>query len=126
MPFLENVQIIQQSFKSYIELSTVLQEKLESDNNGSVYSLFMDPSIIFDTIYHDLLLAKPRAYEVSKDAPTLLSRYLKTESHTQKQCKYNAHSYCRSYARLCRRTTFLLLQASPVIVTSEKPSIKNR
>ena len=43
----------------------------------SVRALFMDLSKDFDTIIHDLLLAKLKAYVFSKDGLTLMCIYLK-------------------------------------------------
>ena len=47
------------------------------DKSESVCALFMDLSKVFDTINHDLLLAKLKAYGFSKDALTLMCSYLK-------------------------------------------------
>ena len=47
------------------------------DKSESVCALFMDLSKAFDTINHDLLLAKLKAYGFSKDALTLMCSYLK-------------------------------------------------
>ena len=47
------------------------------ENWKSVCALFMDLSKVFDTINHDLLLAKLKAYGFSKDTLTLMCSYLK-------------------------------------------------
>ena len=47
------------------------------DKSESVCPLFMDLSKAFDTINHDLLLAKLKAYGFSQDALTLMCSYLK-------------------------------------------------
>ena len=47
------------------------------DKIESICVLFMDLSKAFDTINHDLLLAKLKAYGFSKDALTLMCSYLK-------------------------------------------------
>ena len=47
------------------------------DKSEFVCALFMDLSKAFDTINHDLLLAKLKAYGFSKDALTLMCSYLK-------------------------------------------------
>ena len=47
------------------------------DKSESVCALFMDLSTAFDTINHDLSLAKLKAYDFSKDALTLICSYLK-------------------------------------------------
>ena len=46
------------------------------DKSESVCALFMDLSKAFDTINHDLLLAKLKAYGFSKDVMTLMRSYL--------------------------------------------------
>ena len=46
-------------------------------DNESVCALFMDLSEVFDTINHDLLLAKLKAYGFSKGALTLMFSYLR-------------------------------------------------
>ena len=47
------------------------------DKSESVCALFMDLSKAFDTINHDLLLAKLKAYGFSREALTLMRSYLK-------------------------------------------------
>ena len=47
------------------------------DKTDSVCVWFMDLSKAFDTINHDLLIAKLKAYGFSKDALTLMCNYLK-------------------------------------------------
>ena len=46
------------------------------DKSESVCALFMDLSKAFDTINHDLLLAKLKAYGFSREALTLMCSYL--------------------------------------------------
>ena len=46
------------------------------DKNGFAGAILMDLSKAFDTINHDLLLAKLNAYGLSKDALLLLENYL--------------------------------------------------
>ena len=48
------------------------------DNGEYVCGLFMDLSKAFDTINHDLFLAKLRAYRFSNNALNLICSYLKT------------------------------------------------
>ena len=57
-------------------------EKLKSgiDNAAYVSALFMDLSKAFDTINHDLMLAKSKAYGFSTNALNLMHSYLKTEN----------------------------------------------
>ena len=57
----------------------IMLEKLKNVLNKGEYVcvLFMDLSKAFDTIYHDLLLAKLRAYGFSNNAMNLMCSYLK-------------------------------------------------
>ena len=52
-------------------------QKSASDKGDSACTLFMDLSKTFDTINPNLLLAKLKAYHLSKDALTLMCSYLK-------------------------------------------------
>ena len=47
------------------------------DKGEYVSALFMDLSKAFDTINHDLLIAKPKVYGFSKEALKLMKSYLK-------------------------------------------------
>ena len=59
-------------------LLTMLEEwKRGSDNGSYVSALFMDLSKVFDTINHDLMLAKLKAYGFSTNALNLMHSYLK-------------------------------------------------
>ena len=59
-------------------LMTMLQKwKNVLDKGEYVCVLFMDLSTAFDTINHDLLLAKLRAYGFSNNALNLMRSYLK-------------------------------------------------
>ena len=51
--------------------------KREIDNGANVFALFMDLSKGFDTINHDLMLAKSKAYGFSTNALNLMHSYLK-------------------------------------------------
>ena len=51
------------------------QKALDKGENMS--AIFMDPSKAFDTINHDLLLAKLKAYGFSKEALSIMYSYLK-------------------------------------------------
>ena len=57
---------------------TMLLEKWKKilDDNGYAGALLMDLSKAFDTINHELLIAKLHAYGFSKDALTLIASYL--------------------------------------------------
>ena len=50
------------------------------DNGSYVSSLFMDLSKAFDTINHDLMLAKLKAYGFSTNALNLMHSYLKNRN----------------------------------------------
>ena len=47
------------------------------DKGECVSALFMDLSKVFDTINHDLLIAKLKAYGFSKEARKLMKSYLR-------------------------------------------------
>ena len=49
------------------------------DKGEYVSALFMDLSKVFDTIKHDLLIAKLKAYGFSKEALKLMKNYLKNQ-----------------------------------------------
>ena len=53
------------------------QWKRALDKGEYVSALFMDLSKAFDTINHDLLIAKLKAYGFSKEAIKLMKSYLK-------------------------------------------------
>ena len=58
-------------------LVTILEKwKTAVDNGECVYALFLDLSKAFDTINHDLLLAKLKAYGFSPNALKLMHDYL--------------------------------------------------
>ena len=58
-------------------LVKMLENKSALDKSESVCALFMDLSKAFDTVNHDLLLAKLKAYGFSRKALTLMCSYLK-------------------------------------------------
>ena len=59
-------------------LSTMLEEWKRGIDNGSyVYASFMDLSKAFDTINHDLMFGKLKAYGFSTNALNLMHSYLK-------------------------------------------------
>ena len=60
-------------------LLTMLEKwKKRIDNGSYVSALFMDLSKAFDTIKHDLMLAKLKAYAFSTNALNLMHSYLKS------------------------------------------------
>ena len=64
----------------------VLLEKWKQslDNHGYVGAVSMDLSKAFDTINHELLIAKPHAYGLTKPALKLLYSYLRNRWHRTK------------------------------------------
>ena len=66
------------SHRTQHSLLTMLEKWKRGINNGLyVSALFMDLSKAFDTINHDLMLAKLKAYGFSTDALNLMHSYLK-------------------------------------------------
>ena len=61
----------------YAILNLIESWKKYRDNHGYSAAVLMDLSKAFDTINHDLLLAKLHAYGVSKDALKLIMSYLR-------------------------------------------------
>jgi len=57
-------------------LSMIENWKLSLDNKGYAGAVLMDLSKAFDTLDHELLLAKLQAYGFSKDALLLINNYL--------------------------------------------------
>ena len=60
------------------------QWKLSLDNNGFVRGILMDLSKTFDTINHELLIAKLHAYGFNRDALELIQNYLSDRWHRTK------------------------------------------
>ena len=59
-------------------LLTILEKwRRRTDNGAYVSALFRDLSKAFDTINHDLLLAKLKAYPLSTNALNLMHSYVK-------------------------------------------------
>ena len=56
------------------------KRKREIDNGPYVSALFMELSKAFDTINHDLMLAKLKAYRFSTNALNLKHTYLKNKT----------------------------------------------
>ena len=66
------------SYGTQNSLVVILEKwKRALDKGEYVSALFMDLSKAFDTINHDLLIAKLKAYEFSKEALKLMKSYLK-------------------------------------------------
>ena len=61
----------------YLLLTMLEKWKRGSDNGSYVSALFMDLSKVFDTINHDLKLAKLKAYKFSTNVFNLMHSYLK-------------------------------------------------
>ena len=62
-------------------LLTMLEKWKRGIDNGSyVSALFIDLSKAFDTINHDLMLAKLKAYEFSTNALNFMHNYLKNRN----------------------------------------------
>ena len=62
-----------------------------SDNHGYSAVVLLDLSKVFDIINYDLLLAKPNAYGVSKNAPKIMINYLRNRyQRTKVHGKYSS------------------------------------
>ena len=70
----------------------------------------MNLSMNFDTIKHDLLIAKLLAYSFNKESLNLLHNYLSNRWHRAK-IKKNL-IYCKSWFKECRKDLFLQLGES--------------
>ena len=57
-------------------MSLIEKWKKELDNKGYAGAILMDLSKAFDTINHELLIAKPYGYGFSKDALKLINSYM--------------------------------------------------
>ena len=62
------------------------------DKEEYVSALFMDLSKVFDTINHDLLLAKLKAYGFSLNAVELMRSYLKNRKRVQINNKFSCEN----------------------------------
>ena len=68
----------------YALLYLIEKWKKELDNKGYAGAILMDLSKAFDTINHELLIAKLYAYGFSKDALKLINSYMSDHSKEQK------------------------------------------
>ena len=76
--FAKCLTVFRKSHGTQQSLLTMLEEwKRGSDNGSYVSALFMDLSKVFDTINHDLKLAKLKAYKFSTNVFNLMHSYLK-------------------------------------------------
>ena len=76
-------------------------EKCASDKGENICVLFMDLSKAFDTINHDLLLAKLQAYGFSVNALHLMCSYLKNRRQPI-QINNNFSSAKKVHAGVCQ------------------------
>ena len=66
-------------------LITLLEKwKIILDNNGYAGAIIMDLSKAFDTINHELLVAKLNAYGFSRNSLLLINSYLDNRWHRSK------------------------------------------
>ena len=61
----------------YALVSLIEKWKISLDNKGNAGAMLMDLSKAFDTLNHDLLIAKLHVYGFSKNALNLIYNYLK-------------------------------------------------
>ena len=61
----------------HVLIALIEKWKITLDKNGYAGAVLMNLSKAFDTLNHDLLLAKLNAYGFSKDSLTLIRSYLK-------------------------------------------------
>ena len=74
-------------------LVTMLEKwKKAVDKGEYVSAVFMDLSRAFDTINHDLLLAKLKAYGFSLNAVELMRSYLKNRKRVQINNKFSSEN----------------------------------
>ena len=76
----------------YALLSLIEKWKKELDNKGYAGAILMDLSKAFDTINHELLIAKIYAYGFSKDALKLINCYMSDRWQRTKIDKYFSSS----------------------------------
>ena len=75
-----SITAFRKSHGAQISLAVLLEKwKRALDKGEYVSTLFMDLSKAFDTINHDPLLAKLKAYGFSKEALQLMKNYLKNQ-----------------------------------------------